>query len=192
MTELSPFQHVTNILQDLGLDPKVCDKSPDVPVEIALVSLGLDERERPLVLQVVHAQQNVNQISEEFVQVPPMENEEPSPGETEFHLVSFIVALPVEIPVETTPEVLRVLSLANKSIPLGHFNFSEIESSVYYSYSLPTFSDLPSEMTILMIINTILFAKDTFFSTIEEVAMARETVETLVQYGSRHKTSSRI
>ena len=184
MTELSPLQHVVHILQGLGLEPKVCEKSPDVPVEVALVSLGLDERERPLVLQVVHAQQNVNQISEEFVQIPPTENERVSPAETVFHLVSFVVSLPVEIPIDTTPEVLRVLSLANKSIPLGHFNFSEIENSVYYSYSLPVFSDLPSEMTVLMIINTILFAKDTFFSTIEEVAMARETIETLVQRGS--------
>jgi hypothetical protein len=174
MSEINVLQHVVQILKGLGLESTVCEKSPDVPFDVALVSLGMDEKERPIVLQVIHAEQSV-------VQAAPQELQEELSADSDCHLLSFIVAVPFEIPAETVPEVLRLLNLANKSLPLGYFNFSEIEKSVYYSYGYPVFSTPPCEMTILMVINTLLFAKETFFPTIESVANSRETVETLIQ-----------
>ena len=174
MTEIKVLQQVVQILQSLGLEPHVYEKSPDVPFDVALVSLGMDEKERSIVLQVIHAEQSV-------VQAAPQELQGELPADSDCHLLSFIVAVPVEIPTETVPEVLRLLDLANKSLPLGHLNLSEIEKSAYYSYGYPVFSTPPCEMTILMIINTILFAKETFFPTIDSVANSRETVETLIQ-----------
>jgi hypothetical protein len=74
----------------------------------------MDEKERPIVLQVIHAEQNV-------VQAAPQELQGELPADSDCHLLSFIVAVPVEIPEETVPEVLRLLDLANKSLPLGYF-----------------------------------------------------------------------
>ena len=109
------------------------------------------------------------------------EEHEESPAEsTDLQMLGFLLTVPIEIPSETVPEVLRLLALANKSFPLGALNFSEIENAVYFSYGYPVFSNPPDDMTILMIINTILFARDSFFPTIDEVASSRQTVDTLI------------
>ena len=174
MAEIKVLNHVVQVLKGLGLEPTVCDKTPEVPFEVALVSLGMDERNRPIVLQVIHAEQS-------FIQATPQEAQEEPLQDSGVHMLSFVVADPIEIPEEAFTEIHRLLDLVNKSLPLGHFNLSEIEKSVYYSYGYPVFSTPPCEMTILMIINTILFAKETFFPTIEAVANSQETVETLIQ-----------
>ena len=38
----------------------------------------------------------------------------------------------------------------------------------------------PNDMTILLIVNTILFAKETFFLVIDDVASSRQTVDTII------------
>ena len=172
MAEVEALSRVVQILKELGLEPSLYEKSAEAAFDVVLVSLGLDEKERPIVLQVVQAEQNV-------VQAASQEGQE-GLSDLDCRLLSFIVAVPIEIPAETASEVRRLLNLANKSLPLGCLNLSEIEKSVYYSYGYPVFSTPPCEMTILMIINTILFAKETFFPLIDAVANSRETVETLV------------
>jgi hypothetical protein len=96
-------------------------------------------------------------------------------------MLNFVLPVPIEIPLETVPEVLRLLAIANKSFPLGCLNFSENERSVYFTYGYPVFSTPPDEATILMIMNATLFAKETFFPLIDQVASSRETVDNLIR-----------
>jgi hypothetical protein len=91
------------------------------------------------------------------------------------------MTIPIEIPQKTTGEVLRLICLANKSLPLGGMTFSEIEKSVYFTYSIPIFHEPPSELTLLTILQTAMFVKETFFSTIEEVSAGKSTVNAILE-----------
>ena len=172
MTIQTPLHHVIQSLEGLGLEVTLCEKNENVPFDVALTTIGFDEQKRPLVLQIHQYDQNIVLASEE---------EAPSaPPDELLQMLTFLMTVPLEIPKETAPEILRLLALANKSFPLGALNYSEIEKSVYFSYGFPVFSTPPTDMTILLIINTILFAKETFFSAIEDVAQSRETVDTII------------
>ncbi len=173
MTTPTPIQDVIKSLESLGLKVIFCEKTDELPFDVAITSLGFDEKNRPLTLQV-------QQYSQKIVTALAEEHEESPAESTDLQMLGFLLTVPIEIPSETVPEVLRLLALANKSFPLGALNFSEIENAVYFSYGYPVFSNPPDDMTILMIINTILFARDSFFPTIDDVASSRQTVDTLI------------
>jgi hypothetical protein len=172
MGEESLIHHVIKILESLGLEPILSEKTEQAPFDVALVSLGMDEKERPLVLQFIHSKYGLDKGD---LEEAALTGESP-----DVHMLHFVLPIPIEIYGETVPEVLRLLAVANKSFPLGCLNFSEVERSVYFTYSLSGFAPPPSDMTILLIINTILFAKETFFPVIEQVASAQQTVESLI------------
>jgi hypothetical protein len=173
VTTQTPIHDVIRSLEGLGLKVTFCEKNENVPFDVAIASLGLDEKNRPLTLQVQQYSQNIVTALAEVAEGTESQS-------TDLQMLGFLLTVPIDIPQETVPEVLRLLALANKSFPLGALNFSEIEKAVYFSYGYPVFSTPPDDMTILMIINTILFAKDSFFPTIDEVASARQTVDTLI------------
>jgi hypothetical protein len=172
----APIHDVIKVLESLGLTVTLCEKNEDVPFDVALAPLGFDEMNRSLVLQIQQYTQNI--ATAVGIEI---ETDEENPPNTDLQMLHFLVTVTVEIPEETIPDVLRLLALANKTFPLGALNFSEIEKSVYFSYGYPVFSTPPCEMTILMIVNTILHARDTFFSIIDEVASYRQTVDSLLE-----------
>lgn len=173
----TPINDVIKVLESLGLEVTFCEKKEGVPFDVALASLGFDAMNRSLVLQV-------QQYSQDIAKGIGLEEAEAMPKEAHFQILHFLLPVPIEIPKETIPDVLRLLAMVNKSFPLGSLNFSEIEKSVYFSYAYPVFSTPPCEMTILMIINTIIYAKDNFFPIIDDIASFRQTVDSLLEVKS--------
>ena len=176
MVDTMPIQEVLQTLEDVGLSPTYVPGTKEIPFDVALASLGLDEKNRSLVLQVQqHTKKSMQAVS-------PGKGAAIEDGEVpDFVLLSFLVTVPIEVSKKRAFEVLRFLALSNKTIPLGALQYSEVEKAIYYQYSFPVFSGASCELVVLSVINAISFAKDTFFAFIEDVALGKETVETLIQ-----------
>lgn len=175
MTEQEqPIYQVIQALKALGLSPMLYPATKEVPCDVALTSLGMDDENHSYVLQVIQALQEVNLMGSS-------EKEDGEEEKTKVHILSFILPLAIEIPQEKEKEILRLLALANKSMPLGHINYSDLEKSVYFHYGLSVFSTPPCEKTVWMILEAVMYAVDTFFPLIGEIAASRKTVDSLLQ-----------
>jgi len=167
----SVINNVADTFETFGLQVKRITGEKEAPYEAALVDFGLDEEERPVVLQALHYSQNILSFLDENIQ---------EKGDIDLSILSFIITVPGEIPEEKTLEVLRLIALSNKSLPLGALNFSEVERSVYYSYNLPVFEKAPDEVCLLTVVHAALFVKETFFATVDEIATGRSTLEEIL------------
>lgn len=175
MTEQEqPIHQIIQTLKSLGLSPILYQATKEVPCDVALTPLGMNDDNHSYVLQVLQAFQEVSLMG-------MSEKGEDMEEKTKMHMLSFILPLSVEIPKEKEEEVLRLLALANKSMPLGHINYSELEKSAYFHYGLSVFSHPPCEKTVWMILEAVMYAVDTFFPLIVEIAASRETLDSLLQ-----------
>ena len=172
MPEKLIMKRLVKTLSEFGLQITTSNDEEKLPYEACIVDFGMDEKERPVALQILHYSQDIISAIQET-------EEEPNP--TNLSILSFVMTIPVEIPLKTIGEVMRLICLANKSLPLGSLNCSEIEKSVYFTYSIPIFNELPSELTLLTILQTALFVKDTFLSTIDEVALGSTSVHKILE-----------
>jgi hypothetical protein len=169
----TPIHDVKKTLESLGLEVFLYEKNENVPFDVAIVPLGDDEKKRPIVLQVQQYTQNIATNSAFGAAEEPVEN-------VDLQMLNFLVTIPVDVQKEFTCEIVRFLALANKSFPLGSLNFSEIERAAYFSYGYPVFSNPPCEMTLLMILNTIMYARETFFPGIDDIVSGGQTVDMLI------------
>lgn len=170
MLRKSIMSTIVKEVAEFGLQTTTSGVEEPLPYEACIVDFGFDEKKRPVALQILHYSQDL---------LSSIQEGEKSSNPLNLTVLSFVMTIPVEIPHKTTAEVLRFISLANKSLPLGALNCSEVEKSVYYSYSLPLFGEAPNEVTLLTILHTALFVKETFLSSIEEVAEGKSTVHSL-------------
>jgi len=154
-------------LDELGLQSTSSGSKEQLPYESCIVDFGLDEKERPVAVQILHYSQDL---------LSSIHEGEKEPNPSNLSILSFVMTVPIEISKKTSGEIIRLICLANKSIPLGSLNFSEIEKAVYYTYSIPIFKEPPSELTLLTILQTATFVKETFFSAIDEVSEGKQTV----------------
>lgn len=179
MDQPTILDHVTKLFENFGLQVMKSKEESKLPYGAILVEFGTDDEERPLMLQVLSYSQ---QIISTLVQQEETQA-------SDLNVLTFLMTIPVEVSENYINEVLRLIALSNKAMPFGCFNYSENEKVVYFTYSIPLFFDPPSEMTLLSIIHTFLFAKDTFITVIEDVATGKETVASIVN-ASEVKASS--
>jgi hypothetical protein len=172
MLEKKVMQTVFKTVNELGIPMASSDVKEQLPYETCVVDFGLDNKQRPISVQILHYSQDT---------ITKLYEVDAEPNPANLSILSFIMTLPIEIPQKTTGEVLRLICLANKSIPLGGLNFSEIEKSVYYTYSIPIFQDPPSAVTLLTILQTATFVKETYLSVIDEVAVGTTTVNKILE-----------
>jgi len=171
---------IAEVFEKFGLQVKTATGEKEMPYDAALVDFGLDEKNRPVVLQVLHYSQEILSSLGEKTQ-----KEEP----VDLSILSFLITVPGEIPEEKNFEILQLISLANKSLPLGALNFSEVEHSVYYSYNLPILESAPDETTLLTVLHAALFVKETFFPAIDEVSTGKTSLEELLSEKAAEETS---
>ncbi len=181
MSKQSIILTIVKRLEEYGLQVTTSGLEGQFPYEACIVDFGFDEKKRPVAIQILHYSQDI--LSAIF-------EGESEPNPTNLSILSFIMTIPVEISQKTTGEVLRLISLANKSLPLGALNCSEVEKSVYFSYSLPVFEEPLSELTLVTILQTALFVKETFLSSIDAVASGTSTVHSLLKELPSKKTVS--
>jgi hypothetical protein len=172
MTQQTILQAMTKTFEDLGLYVTVPPEEPNLPFNGIIVEFGMDQEERPIVLQVLQYTKETAGFLKEG------EKEETT---AELNIVSFILTIPIEVQNTSVDETLKLLALINKALPLGAFNYSDVEKAVYYSYNLPLFLEPPLEMILLTILQTLVFVKDTFIPVIENVAEGKETVGTFLE-----------
>ncbi len=163
---------IAEVFEKFGLQVKTATGEEEMPYDAALVDFGLDEKDRAVVLQVLHYSQGLLSTLGEKIQKDK--------EAVDLSILSFLITVPGEIPEEKNVEIFRLISLANKSLPLGALNFSEVEHSVYYSYNLPILKSVPDETTLLTILHAALFVKETFFLAIDEVSTGKTSLEEIL------------
>ena len=174
MKQKELFQKIRNTLEGFGLNITAPpEEEAKLPFQALIASFGTDEEERPLALQVLQYSKQI-----EAALMPEGEIKETP---IDINIISFIMTVPVEVKSECLQEVLSLVALMNKALPLGSFNYSDTEKVVYYSYNFPICVDPPSEMILLTIIQTILFAKDTFITVIEDISTGKETIASFLE-----------
>jgi hypothetical protein len=172
MTSKSIMRTVQKTLEELGLHFTSNEKEEQLPYEACIVDFGADEKERPVAVQLLHYSQDL---------LSAIHEGKKEPNSADLSILACIMTIPCEIPQETAGEVVRLICLANKSIPLGGLNYSEIEKSVYYTYSIPLFHEPPDQMTLLAVLQTASFVKETFLSVIDDVAAGKTTVNRILE-----------
>ena len=170
---LTPLHQASTAFETLGLKVQFIKKNKDIPGEMAFSTLGMDEYEKAIPF---HMQQETQTI-----EMDVNENSKNSVKKITFFFLSFIVTVPIQIPPDKADEILHLLAIANKSLPFGAFNYSDNEQAVYFRYTMPILDQAPSQESYVVILNGILFAKETFFSLIHEVAVGNETVTSLLE-----------
>lgn len=169
----SIMRSVIKTIHELGLNTTVGGQEEKAPYETCIVDFGMDDKERPIVVQILHYSQDI---------LSAIKEGEKEPNPSNLSILSFVMTIPVEIPQKAIGEVLRLICLANKSLPLGSLNCSEIEKSVYFTYSLPIFNEPPSELVLLTILQTAMFVKETFLSTFDDISEGRTSVNKILSY----------
>lgn len=176
MQKRAIIQTVNKFLDEFGLKFRTSEGPKELPYEATIVEFGMDEKERPVAVQILHYSQDL---------LASLRVDEKQPNPEHLSILSFIMTVPTKIPDGRSSEVLQLIALANKSLPLGGLNFSAVEKAVYYTYSLPLFDEPPTELTLLAILQTAIFVKETFFSTIDEVANGKTSVEKILAEPAR-------
>jgi hypothetical protein len=176
------MKKVASTFEEFGFSTTTTKGEGAAPYEATLVTLGYDEKDRPLILQILLFSQKILESFEDSVE--PVEY-------TKMGILSFVLTNPIEVPENRFSEILRLVGLANKAIPFGYINLSEPEKATYYTYSLPIFSSGPEEIELMTVLQTALFVKDSFFPVIEEVANGKIDVAQLLTdelYTNSYKT----
>jgi len=175
MSSKQIIDEISDTFEKFGLQVKTATGEAEMPYEAALVDFGTDAQDRPVVLQVLHYSQDI---------LGAMGEDTPEEESIDLSILSFLITVPGEIPQEKYFEILRLLALANKSLPLGCLNFSEVEKSVYFIYNIPILQAIPDETSLLTILHSALFVKETFFPAIDEVSTGKSTLEALLEEGN--------
>jgi len=136
-----------------------------------VVDFWLDEKTRPVTLQILHYSQNV---------LAGIQGVEMEPNPSNLSVLSFVMAVPTKIPQENVWRGTSTHLPGNKSLPFGSLNFSEIENSVYSPMAF-LFSKPPHWTLLIAVLRTAEFVRETFFSAIDEVAEGTTTVNKILK-----------
>jgi hypothetical protein len=169
--EISIMQSVVRFLEQF--DFYVTRSSEEnLPYEACIVNFGVDQKERPVTVQVMSYTQ---EAAASLIDV------EVQPSPTKMSVLMFIMTNPAPIPEKNVQEVFRLMALTNKVIPLGAINYSEMEKATYYTYSAPLFEEPPSDLSLMAILHTAIFVRETLFPIIDELASGASTLEDVLQ-----------
>ncbi len=170
----TPFAQLVKFLTDNEIQHQVRVRSQEIPFDVVLLALGMDDDNTPVTLQVHHYQQELVAPQEEGA------TQEPKSLGT-LHILNFLMTHPTELKPESFNEINRLLMLANKSLPMGSLSMSELERCCYFQFGLPVTTEEVQPATFQSIFNTILFAKEVFFDVIKDVHEGRTTVDEIIQ-----------
>jgi hypothetical protein len=183
MPQSSIMQSIISTVEGFNLHVVTAPENANTPYDACIINFGVDTKERPVAMQMIHYTQDVaaSLIGVELGNNP-----------SHLSVLTFIMTVPVEIPNEQLNDILRLIVLANKTIPLGSINYSAIEKTTYYTYSLPLFDAPPSDLTLMTVLHTAIFVKQTFFSAIDEIACKETTLEQLLQESSNKSVKTGV
>jgi hypothetical protein len=177
------MQSIIGTIEGFDLHVITAPEEANIPYEACIINFGVDNKERPVAMQILHYTQ---EVAATLVGVDLETN--PS----QMSILTFIMTIPIEIPDEQLNDILRLIVLSNKTIPLGAINYSAIEKTTYYTYSLPLFNAPPSDLTLMTVLHTAIFVKETFFLAIDEIASKETTLERLLQESPQKAVMERI
>jgi len=118
------LRKLKSLLEQLGYTVELLSKSEDLPVETLSLCLEQDAKNRPQFLMLT---------------LYPLGD-----ALDASHFVQFYFQYPFEIDVARRGKILQALPAVNQELPLGHFNLSADEKSVYFKYvfALPQNQDV--------------------------------------------------
>lgn len=162
----SPLFLLEQILLGVGYEARLVTGEELDGAELLLVALGLDSRNREMVMEV-----NLLQEPE------PPEPEEPFPHPA---LVQMTLYLPFEVQADRHLEVCYLATWLSRMMPLGAFGFTP-EEGLYFRYSLlsPTLDVEPAVLVEALDISTYFVQQGAIF--LEQLATGYRDLPTLMK-----------
>jgi hypothetical protein len=153
-----------------------------LPFEHLLVFLGLDNKKRERMLEIVTIQQ---QISPEFLLSPPPLLP---------YRIQFRVQLPFNVQDIALSQVASLILFFNQFIDLPGFELNELEGQVFYRYVWIIHPTSIDDLLIMNIIGALILNVSLFSDTIESLADGKQTFNDLLtqitQFTDNKKSSS--
>lgn len=164
------LEAISESLKKVGFETHIQPKTEQVPSDILLVPVGSDDQGKMFMLQIQHADQ---QIAVDLGQKKEDSNRPLS-------FTTFLLGIPYEIPDDIKMDVMRMLLIANKALPLQGLGYSEPEKSAYFLFSYPSNEMEFSEDTLYGIIGTVGFVVDNIAPVVRDLSEKKTTVEKLL------------
>jgi len=139
--------------------------SQDIPDQL-LVSLGLDDKDRDLTLQI-HLNKETAAMS--------------VTSKVTYRFLHFFLAMPFLIEKSHIEESAKLACLINKIATLPGFNLSETDSAMTYHYVHFSLRDEVDHRELDFIVTTILNLLELFLTSFEEVGSGQKTVKEVVE-----------
>lgn len=164
------LEAIAESLKKVGFETRLQKKSKEFPADILLVPVGMDDENKPFVLQIQHSTQDLS------INVGKSEEAQKHP----LTFITFLLGFPYEIPEQLSQDVMRMLFIANKALPLQGLGFSEPEKSAYFLFTYPNNEEKISETTLYGILGSIGFVVDNVAPMIRDLSTKRTTVAELL------------
>lgn len=156
------LKQIQVFLEQQGMKSVLILKSDGQPVDQLFVALGVDGKERDLVLQLKIIEETLPEESQSVC------------------TIHFFCALPFRVPEQHAGEVARLILLLNKSFGLPGFEFSEVDGVIYFRTVVPAVKEV-AESIVIVVIGNLMSNVDTFASTLEKVAEGKATLHDIVE-----------
>ena len=169
------LEAISETLKKMGFETLLQNKTKDFPADVLIVPIGVDDDEQSFVLQIQHSVQDLSkqELSDGLGQFKAVQNKP-------FSFLSFLMAFPYEIPEKSAHDVMRMLFIANKALPLQGLGYSEPEKSAYFLFTYPSTEHKISEETIYGILGTIGFVVDNVAPVVRDLVSHKTTISQLL------------
>ena len=159
------------ILNENKIDCSIIDPTEKIPYPRALISLGVDTKERPKILEVIIQEQENG------------ESVLPSGKGLKKGLlrIQFQAQLPFSIAKLAVNEVSHLLHFLNRFLELPGFEMSELDDQIFFRYIWFTTKTALTPDLALSIIGIILMNLDLFALSIENVSSGKKTYSQLLE-----------
>lgn len=167
---ITNLKSIKDFLEKQEMKSSILPASKELPLDMLYVDLGLDEKDRNLIL-------NIKIISEDFSESKGLF--ELSKSENAYNIIHLVAGLPFQIKPEYAGEVARLVLALNKSISLPGFEMTEIDHVVYFRNAIMAGSEL-DELIFMTHISNIITHINIFSDIIEDVGEGRKSLLDLV------------
>lgn len=149
--EYRQLQRLGGLIEQLGYAVELLAKSEQVPVDMLSLQLEEDAKGRPQFLTLA---------------VYPLEDELDAAS-----FLQFYFQYPFQVRAERRNQVMEALATTNQQLPLGHFNISNGENTLYFKYVLAVPRGQAIEASFLNdVLDMCLFTQEHYLDHLEALA----------------------
>ncbi|MBA2369068.1 MAG: hypothetical protein H0V82_08615 [Candidatus Protochlamydia sp.] len=159
---------IQEILEKENFDCSILPSTESIPLEILLVSAGLDPNQKEKVIHITALPQQMEGVNTNLAQ-----NEK-------YFRVQFSTTLPFEAIPSSLAQTASLILFLNQLLDWPGFELNELTNTVSYRYAWLTKESNVDSYQILSLIGSLLLSIEMFGDTIGQIASGRSTFNELL------------